>query len=54
VAGNPDLSYSIRYEQVKEKRLAQAPENSQKAQGTEKGPGQDGKVNKFQILISKL
>jgi hypothetical protein len=44
VAGKPDLRYSITYEQNEEKRLAQAPENRQKAQGTETGTGQDGKI----------
>jgi hypothetical protein len=45
VAENPDLSYSITYEQNEEKRLAQAPENRQKAQGTAKSTGQDGKIS---------
>jgi hypothetical protein len=44
VARNPDLSYSITYEQIEEKRLAQAPENRQKAQGTAAGAGQDRKI----------
>jgi hypothetical protein len=45
VAENPDLSYSITYEQIKEKRLAQAPENRQEAQRTATGTGQDRKIS---------
>jgi hypothetical protein len=43
VAGNADLSYSITDEQNKKRRLAQTPENGEKTQGKETGPGQDGK-----------
>jgi len=41
-----NLSYIINDEQNKEKCLAQAPENGQEAQGTEKGDCQDGKIKR--------
>jgi hypothetical protein len=41
-----NLSYIINDEQNKEKRLAQTPENGKEAQGTEKGAGQDCKIER--------
>jgi len=42
VAGNADLGYIIFDEQDEAKRLAQAPESQEKAQGKAKSPGQNG------------
>jgi hypothetical protein len=53
VARKHNLSYIINDEQNKEKCLAQAPENGQEAQGTEKGAGQDDKI-KRSATISQI
>jgi hypothetical protein len=45
-----NLSYIISDEQNKEKCLAQAPENGQEAQGTEKGAGQDCKIKRSTLI----
>jgi hypothetical protein len=46
VARKHNLSYISIDEQNKKKCLAQAPENGQEAQGTEKSTGQDDKIKR--------